>query len=159
MSRVYAVALIAIALARSGSDAISESPPPSLVNAEGQMVMLTVGSSTGFVASDSVGGAMLLSRDGWATASIRLGMGRRGVLDLVTGDPARGECASFAILLGLQMRPFLAANDAAIAYDLCSSRIRSTDRKQWSASQRLDDKETTRPSSSGRWITAPRALT
>lgn len=194
MSRMYAAAFITIALAVFGREAISEPPSASLLNEEGQMVLLTLESSTGFVASTSMGGTMLLSRDGWATASIRLGpsqcqtsgtfgarfdpislaqreelgsaaalwtisarlvsshedhatvdvrwrrdvghagllpgqdaeseqrldlrMGRRGVLDLVTGDPARGECASFAILLGLEMRPPLAVSDAAIAYDL-----------------------------------------
>lgn len=208
MSRIWSTFVVCTALALSspGSTATRAAEPSAFGNPDGQVVMLTVESSAGFVASGAASGTMLLSTGGWVTGSIRLGpsgcqnggtfgagfgsralaspealadaaavwtisarlvsteedratvdlrwhrdvrpssvvpddsvdatrrielrVGRRGVMDLVTGDPAQDQCESFAILLGLKMQPFMAADDAAIAYDL------------WLIQRQIDGQET-----------------
>jgi hypothetical protein len=191
-SAVAVCVLLVVATGARRSTASATSPP--LVNPQGQMVLLTLESSAGFVSSDAASGEMLLDTSGWRTALVKLGpsgcangalfgagqseaepaavdsfpdaaavwtisarlvsseedratvdlrwhravrqpglvpaesidaaqrvelrVGRRGVLDLVKGDLRRGACDSFAILLGLKMRPWFAVSDGAISYDL-----------------------------------------
>lgn len=210
MSRICSTFVVyaLIALAEPGTTRVGASvqASPSFVNPRGQMVLLSLESSAGFVASDAAGGEMMLDTAGWRTGLIRLGssgcgngalfgageseaapaaidqfpdaaavwtisarlvsseedratvdlrwrrdirqpgllpgdsieaaqrvelrVGRRGVLDLVRGDPRRGACDSFAILIGLKMRPWLAMRDAAISYDL------------WLVQRQVDGQET-----------------
>jgi hypothetical protein len=49
---------------------------------------------------------------------VELEEGAESVLDLVTGDPSRGQCGSFAVIVALSFWSEAYTADAAIAYDM-----------------------------------------